>query len=191
MNPLFTNAKVWRRLLAAVVAAAALSGAQPWIWRYVESGAQDIHNRRTEEQQLAELTERLRVIEQKHTDQAALLDGLATIFPHADSTSQVVDRLEQLADKQSVELAIKTIGPPATAAGAKPSVLSPIVVSVEVKGSATRLLQYIDGVEHVPELATVQSWDISPFTPPASASPAPPPSPSFVLAINILFYLQP
>ncbi len=189
MNPLFTNARAWQQISLTLVLAIVLGVAQPWLWGYVEQGAEAIHNRRTEEQQLRELADRLVAIEQKHKEQASLLDGLTVIFPRVNATSQVVDRLEQLADKQSVELSIQNIGSPTTSPNKKPSVLSPTVVSVQVKGSATRLLQYIDEVEHVQELAIIQSWDLT--LAPALPSPIPGASPQYVLAMNILFYLQP
>lgn len=192
MSALFANARVWRKFLITLVVVIGLGAGQPWLWGYVKQGAEDIHNRRTEEQQLQELTERLRTIEQKHTDQAPLLDGLAVVFPRARDTSQVVERLEQLADRQSVELTVQNIAPPPAGPGKKPSVLSPTIVSVQVKGSATRLLQYIDAVEHVQELAIVQSWDLA-AAPPVAAAPAGAPvsSPGYTVAMNILFYLQP
>lgn len=193
MSTLFANARAWRKFLIILAMVVGLAAAQPWLWGYVKQGAEDIHNRRTEEQQLQELAERLRLIAQKHTDQAALLDGLAIEFPRVGDTSQVVERLEQLADRQSVELTVQNIAPPPTAVpGKKPSVLSPTIVSVQVKGSATRLLQYIDAVEHVQELAIVQSWDLAAAPPAAPASAlGPVSSPGYTLAMNILFYLQP
>lgn len=192
MSLLFANAHAWQKFLVTLVVVMGLAVVQPWLWGYVKGGAEAIHNRRTEEQQLKELIERLAVIEQKHTEQAALLDGLTVIFPHATATSQVVDRLEVLADRQSVELSVQNIAPPTAAPGEKPTVLSPTVVSVQVKGSATRLLQYIDAVEHVQELAVIQSWDLAPApavaTLPSGALAV---SPGYTLAMNILFYLQP
>lgn len=187
---------VWRQLFIAIGILLVLIVGQTWIWGYVRSGAETLHTRRTEEQQLAELQQRLASIEAKRQEQLPLLDQLVVVFPRASDTSQVVDRLEQLADQQALRLVIQNIGTEASTTKTNQGLI-PKVVTLRVEGTVPKLLQYIDGVEHIQEVAKVRSWSLNllavPSTTPVPGQPVVIQSPTNVLyqmTMNIVFYFQ-
>ncbi|MBI3255750.1 MAG: hypothetical protein HYZ63_02155 [Candidatus Andersenbacteria bacterium] len=180
----------FKGLFVTLVLVVALGVAQIWLWRYVQTSAQTLRNRQTEEQQLEELNGRIAIIEQNYKAQLPLLDQLLVVFPQASQTSQIVDRLEQLADRQRVELSIENITTQALVESQKNTALIPLLVTMDVKGAATTLLEYLAAVEHIQEIAVVKDWQIAPL-PPRAPTPGEPAGASHQMTMNVIFYLQP
>ena len=184
------NLSAFKNLTFVVVAVIALGFCQIWLWAYVGQVAETLHNRQTEEQQLQDLDSRIILIENTYEDQLPLLDQLTVVFPKDSETSQVVDRLEQLADKQGVTLEIKDISNKADVP--KDSTLLPIAITCRLTGTATKLMQYLGALENIQEVAVVRSWALSVAPPlPAPATGAPVlVGPTHQMTMNVVFYLQ-
>ena len=111
------------------------------------------------------------------------------MFPKGTSTSQVVDRMERLADVQGINIQIKSIVADALKVKRgedEAEQLQSIAFSMELVGPVQRLLAYIDGVEHVQELSSIRSWAIAPGVKLSEQSVTP-----FVLTMTVVFYFQP
>lgn len=183
------NVSAFKGLVITLSLVVVLGTAQIWLWQYVETSALELRNRQTEEQQLTELNSRIAVIEANYKAQLPLLDQLQVVFPQQTQTSQIVDRLEQLADKQKVELSIANINTQPVSDVQKSTGLIPLLVTMDVKGSATGLLEYIGAVEHIQEIAVVRDWQMAAAKAPAAAGA--PVAASHQMTMNVLFYLQP
>lgn len=177
-----------KQLTIAIFILAALAVSQPFLWGYVSQAAQTLYTRQTQETQLKEIEARIATVESNRFTQQALLDQLKVAFPSQVQTSQIVDRLEQLADRQNVALQIQSIAAenPEAVAKAKDK-LSPLLVTVTVSGGATALLQYVAAVEHTQEVAVIRSWQMTAV---ASEGIAQPGAATYRLTMNIIFYLQ-
>ena len=184
------NLGAFKSLAFTVLAVVALGLCQIWLWAYVGQVAETLHSRQTEEQQLQDLESRIISIENTYEGQLPLLDQLTVVFPKDSETSQVVDRLEQLADKQGVTLDIKDISNKADVP--KDSTLLPVAITCHLTGTATKLMQYLGALEHIQELAVVRSWGLS-VAPPLPVPPAGAPvsaGPTHQKTMNVVFYLQ-
>lgn len=179
----------FKGLVTTLLMVVLLGVAQIWLWQYVETSAATLRNRQTEEQQLEDLNGRIAIIEQNYKAQLPLLDQLLIVFPQASQTSQIVDRLEQLADRQKVQLAIKNITTQPLPEAQKEKGLIPLLVTMEVRGAATMLLEYLAAVEHIQEIAVVRDWQVAPLR--LGATPGAPAGPSHQMSMSLIFYLQP
>lgn len=180
-----------KQLVVAIAIILALGTAQFFLWNFVYQSADALHTRRTEEQQLQALKAIIADVQTKFAAEKPLVDQLSVPFPKNTQTSQVVDRLEQLADKTGVLLNITNISTE-TPNKKTPNQLNSFVATLKVDGSAHSLLQYIDAVEHIQEVTTIRQWAIVGVPPSATVLPGqPPPAPLFTMNMNILFYLQP
>lgn len=177
-----------QQLIVTGVLLVVLGIAQPFLWNFVWRSADALHSKRTEEQQLQELQARIKDSNAQYQAQQPLVDQLSVSFPKAADTSQVVDRMEQLANKVGVALSIKNI---VTEAPTKKTTsgLSNFVVTIKADGTAHGLLQYIDALEHAQEVATIRQWVITPG--PASTAGQPISLVPFTMTANVVFYLQP
>lgn len=178
-----------QQLVVTILMLIALGGAQPFLWGYVKASADALHARRTEEQQLQELQARIHDIETKYKAGQPLIDQLSVPFPKTGQTSQVVDRLEQLADKTGVAMEITNIltDPPSKKGGGN---LNSFVVTVRVDGTAHGLLQYIDALEHIQEVVTLRQWVFNAVPVSATIVPGAKPTYPFSMNMNVVFYLQ-
>lgn len=150
-----------RKLILLGGIAAALVGLQPWLWKYVKTSAESLQMKRLEEKHFSSLGDDLLKITATLDQQELALSELDVVFPTQESTSQVVERLERLADEEGISFEIQSITERETnAAGKKLAGLAVLNITVEAFGSPAELLRYIERVEHTPELATVDSWVI-------------------------------
>lgn len=183
------NFSAFKSLALTVVAVIGLGLCQIWLWAYVGQVAETLHSRQTEEQQLQDLDARIISIEKNYESQLPLLDQLAVVFPRDTETSQVVDRLEQLADKQGVTLDIKDISNKADVP--KDSSLLPVSITCRLTGTATKLMQYLGALEHIQEVAVARSWELSAAPQlPASSAGTFVVAPTHQMTMNVVFYLQ-
>src|SRR6185436_8204547 len=129
----------YKQLIIALLILIVIGVAQPFLWNYVEKSAELLHTRQTEQQQLEEIEGRLTTIAEQHDGAQALVDQLRVAFPKQSETSQVVDRLEQLADKQKVTMTTQNITTETTGATPAPQAtkLLPLTVTIKLEGPAT------------------------------------------------------
>ena len=184
---------VLQQVITAGVICLVLVIGQFVLWGFVQSSADALHTKRTEQQQLDQLQARVQSIQAKFQADQPLVDQLSVPFPKAANTPQVVDRLEQVATKTGVRMSLTNIATqaPATAASKTASQLNVVTVTLKLDGSAHGLLEYIAALEHIQEVATLQQWTLQPV-PVAPGTPAQTAAPQlFTMTANVLFYLQP
>ncbi len=174
------------RLLRGVILLAVLAAVQPFVWRTVASSAATLQDKRTIKQQTIALRERLAVIDAAFTEQTASLEDLAEIFPPVSSTSAAVERLEELADNRDIALTIQNIQEEKPLGPLNRSVVVPLTISVKATGAVDRLLEYIDAVEHVPEVTAIDEWVLNSTIDNTSADNWP-----HRLTLNVVWYFQP
>jgi hypothetical protein len=177
-----------KQLLLNTVLLLVLLAGQPFLWRFVLSSAQSLQDRRTVEQQLANLRERLTVIDETQAQQAGLFGQLDEVFLPLDSTPQAVERLEQLADLQGVVLEIQNIREETPIGSQSRNIIIPLRVTLKATGQPDRLLEYIDAIEHVPEVTVVDEWVLRSFLDNSSGTGT---QVIYELSVNIVFYFQP
>lgn len=149
-----------KQMILWSLALIALISAQPFLWRYVSAQAHDLQDRRTQEQQFYNLEARLAEVRQTNNDQQQLLDQLSVVFLPRGETSQVVERLEQLAERHGVVLQILGITERPVEDTKDRSGIVPVVVTLEGSGLPDQLFSYLDAVEHTQEASLVNSWSV-------------------------------
>lgn len=162
-----------------------LGGGQFFLWQYVSSVAGQLHSHRTNTEQSqvlsAKISEarRLLLLEQKK------LSGLSAVFPSKEAVSQVVGRIEALADDKKLQLDIAGIedGKPVEAGK---EVFLTKVFSIHVVGPADALLAFFEGLEHQKELIEIHSWNIASDTPDPNTTV--PTIPQFALTLKATYY---
>lgn len=160
-----------------------LWGAQPWLWGYVFDVAASFRDRQTQQAQLANTLRLVEDVRQVDPAAQALLDQAAIAFPTRASAPQIVERLEALADSQTLSLQLESIREePAT--NTRRQQLIPLVVNLSVAGSPAALLGFLEKVEHMQELTQVDEWSMKPL-------PVPPPAKVYRLEMRVRFFLQP
>jgi hypothetical protein len=182
------GSKPFKRLLLFSFVSLVLVGAQVFIWSWVHSLAAQWKQNRSQEQQLAQLNQRLASIKSNYAQQQPAFGQLSVLTPHVAQTPQLVSQLEKLADANNVSEVTKTIteGPPGDP--------QPLIVTLEAKGHATELLHYLKAIEQLPELVALTSWSLDLETETAASgagSVSTAIKPNYTLAMSVVFFLQP
>lgn len=173
-----------KRFTIVSIAALVLLIAQFFVWNFVESSANRLQEKRTQETQLINLQERIAEVEATFENQQALLDQLEVIFPNRGATSQAVERLERLAEQEGVSLEIKSISE------TEKEQLVELEVAVIASGPAPFLLQYMDVVEHVSELTKISKWTVEPSKTKSNEEDVVRSVELFDLSMSVIFYMQ-
>lgn len=149
-----------RPLLIMVVFLLVLTGVQPFLWRFMSTSATKLQDKRTEQEQYTNLQQQLADIDRVREEQTELVAQLEAIFPSLHKATQPVERLEQLADRRNLLLAISNIKElePLDKKGREE--LVPLQITLQAQGPPDQLLGYIDDVEHAQEVVTISSWVI-------------------------------
>ena len=142
-----------------------LLAVQPFLWRYVETSTEALRMKQSEKTQYQSIGSNLDKVKSTIAEQEQALEELSVVFPKKDNTSQVVGRLERLADDNGIDFQIKSIlEKEVDASGQKLPGLTPLQVTLEASGDPVHLLQYLEATEHVPEVATIDSWSLQKST---------------------------
>lgn len=193
--------KPYKRMIAGLLMLAALSLAQIWLWRFVRQRAQDWHDKRSQEQQIDDLTKRNADIRHNLSEQKAYLGQVSMVVPPYQSLTQIVERLEQLSDQAGSILNVTNIKEAEQAKGTagkavarekSPTALVPVAVTLEADGTADQVLNYLALVEHAPELGVVNKWSLQ-IQKGRSAAAGPSPSPQamvYALNMEVTFFVQ-
>lgn len=147
-----------RRLPLIAVVALILGASQFLLWWFVREAAVSWRDQRSYGGRLAALEQRNKEVQQILADQEALSAAAAQVFPYRHQTPQLVERLEYLADALQLVVEIRNLREDSDK---ETQAVTPLLVQIEARGSPATLLNYLDAVEHVPELAHVQSWTIA------------------------------
>lgn len=179
-----------QRIFTSVSIVILFSVAQPFLWGYVLSSAQNLNRVRTSDAQYILLEERLSEIQESSVAQQQLFDQLSVSFPFSDSKPRLVARLEQVGDQYGANVDIQQIGDVEVGVEkSRDESIEEFVVTVRVIGSPDSLFSYLDAVEHLQELTTVESWSIGRVTSGESLEEFGV-VPQFELLVRIIFYLQ-
>jgi hypothetical protein len=177
------SSEALRTLLVSLILVLVLVGAQFFVWPLLGEQVTSWQEARRQDEQLRRLQEKLSAMEATYDKQQPLLEQLVIVTPGENTVSQVVERLESLAGERGVTIQIKNITTEAT------DRLSPVVISLELRGLPGSLLSYLQSVEHRPELTQVRTWTLERVTQGAGAQPLP--GATHTLMMTVVFYLQP
>jgi hypothetical protein len=172
--------KQTKQLIITSVLFCVLAGVQPLLWSFVHASAEALHNKRTLERQYANVQERIAQIDEARSRQDPLLQQLTAVFPIRGTTSQLVERLEQLGDRNRVIVEIREIAEEAPLTTRGQVDLIPFVITLRATGTPAQLFEYLDAVEHAPEAIVVRSWSLD----------NPDASPLYRLTMAVVFHLQ-
>lgn len=202
MNNLLKTDSNFKKIIGKAVAVVILVAIQPYLWQSLNTIARDVHAKRSQKQQIGNLKERIIAVEQTLASETELLDQLDAVLPLNNSVPQAIERLERLATERQVELKIIDLQEVAGDAGAVDTPVLPLRVRLEVTGTSAALLSFMEAIEHLQELTTIEAWDMAPakagaatptVAPTSSPSPSASPPPSatlYTLSMTIQFYLQ-
>lgn len=182
------NKRIARRLAAVSFIVVAAAAVQPWLWTWARSYAEDFHRRRSENEQLTRLIERVESGRDAWTAQQVFLEDLDMVAPRDHAAVPAIESLEHLAAARGISLVIDEVSVPSTdgkAAGAGAPV-QPIVISLSVVGDAAVLLGLIDDVERLPLLARFRNVLLEPARSESSAAGVG----GFVLTAKVEFFMQ-
>lgn len=183
--------KALKKLSTGVVVVLALVIGQPFLWMYVLSSAQHLNSVRTSDAQYVILQGRLEDIQKTSAEQQSLLEQLSVVFPDSHSVPQLVARLEQIGDEHGVVVDVQQIGEKERDAGGNVGAhVERLSITVQAFGSVDVLLAYIDAIEHIQEMTSVDSWTIEPRQMSGDEIGVPQGAVQFALTARVIFYVQ-
>jgi len=156
-----------QRLAISILLLVILVGAQPLLWRLVKRQAELVHERRTLEQQQADVQSRVDLMRDSLNSQQDIIATLDAVAPRFVSLPQAVERLELLADRRNLSLEIQGI---VKQTGTQQNALSPVTVSLRVFGPIEKVLDFMEQIEYVQELTQIESWQLEPTEAPAGVA---------------------
>lgn len=151
----------YRNLLLSLVVLIMLVAVQPVLWRLVKRQAAGVHAQQTQQQQQIDVQQRTERMRADVAQQQEVIASIGLVSPPLQSLPQVVERLENLADRRGLSLTINNIN---QSVAEQSAVLVPVIVSFEVVGQVEALLGYFEQIEHTQELTMVQSWSLTPLS---------------------------
>lgn len=189
--------KQYQVVIASLLVAVVLGVAQPFLWRLVRDRSIALHDSRSQSQQIVNVKDRNASIRHNLSEERELLSQLDVVVPPKRSLTQVVERLEQLADQRQLRVKITNLKEElASADSADDATLLPVTATLAVEGTIDQALDYMSSIEHIQELSFLTSWSIVPRAASGSApvapgvSPLPTQPPVYTLSANIIFYLR-
>ncbi len=194
-KPITPLAERARKLVLLLVVVLVLIIGQVWLWRFVYDQTLAYRETRSRDQQVNEAKSRAAILTDNYARHKILLEQLSAVVPKERDTLQLIDRLEALAGQGDLAVQISDITEQfdeAEPAGDKEEKdeqalaargVFPLLVRVTVRGPVIEIMQYIDGVEYLPELTRIKSFKITPMS--GALDPG-----TFSADVDILFYLQ-
>ncbi len=132
---------------------------QPFLWGYVGSRARQLHANQTNEEQFALLSQKLIESQQAFSDIQPRLLKLSDSFPSSITISQVVGRIEALADTKHVAIELKSIEDVSSLDAGKGKITTKRITA-DVSGPIDALLSFLEVMEHQKEVLSIESWDV-------------------------------
>ncbi|MBI1833604.1 MAG: hypothetical protein HYR90_02140 [Candidatus Andersenbacteria bacterium] len=128
----------------------ALAALQPYVWRLVSATSRLVEERRAAVLQLNNIQTIVADLEQVEQSAEATSAQLSQVLISEDEVTQAVERLEREADKRGLQLKVENIQ--RVTNQASDINLTQLVVTITAFGAADKLFEYIDAVEHFPEI---------------------------------------
>lgn len=187
-----------------------LIGTQPFLWRWVRGRSIALHELRIMAEQIEEVKKRTKEMQENYDNQKVFVAQLDSVVPPSRNAIQVIERLETATQGLNVTMQVSRIDegvalkqsqaveleeadqPRATPTKTKNNdeqgvAIVPLFITVNVTGRPEKLIEYIDVVEHVQELAYIQKFTITPALNKANVTVD---APDFQLLMTVVFYLQ-
>ena len=177
--------------LTRIVLVVILLAIQPFLWGYVGGRSRQLHSNQANEEQFALLSQKLIESQQAFSDTQPRLLGIIDSFPFPAAISQVVGRIEALADTKHVAIELKSIedGFPLEAGAGK---ITTKRITAQATGSVESIFSFLEAMENQKEFLAIESWDIIPA---AAPSPSPgvalaegAPQSFFTMTLHIIYY---
>ena len=157
---------------------------QPFLWSYVHATAKNLHSQQKNREQLALGTQKITESEASLVAAKSRMLKLSESFGAPSDISQLVGRLEALADSKRLAIELQSIedGAPIEAGSIS---LATKVITAKVTGSTKELFSFLEAMEHQKEFLTVESWNV------ALSGAIEPPVFTMTLSIMYYFYANP
>ncbi|MDP3997949.1 MAG: hypothetical protein U1C49_01300 [Candidatus Andersenbacteria bacterium] len=156
--------KQYRRLGFMAIVVILLIAAQPFLWKMVSAKALELADMRSQGQQIVNVKERNTQMSQVIDQQRDYDNQLKVVIPGSNSLTQIVERLEQVADQYGLTLDIKSINEidaeKSDKGALKNTGITKVTVSLIAGGNVDRLLDFLESIEHIQELAAISSWSL-------------------------------
>lgn len=165
-----------------------LIAVQPFLWSMIKQRSVQLHSNQTNQNQFVLLSKKLAQLKKDFDSSQPRLEELAQSFPSASTISQVVGRIEALADAKYLVSALKSIEDGVPIEAGKSKITTKRVV-IEITGSVEALLSFLETVEHQKEVVSVESWDLSiaPQSAPSGTSVGAS-APVFKIIVHTIYY---
>ncbi len=185
-------AKRLKMLILMVVALLIMVAAQPFLWRMVSAATEKLQVERSKAKQIETVRSLRKEVQNEYKKQQAYLDQLTVVVPMRRDILQVIERLEELAQKEGVVVEVVNIREGESIEDDKKKKkdremtmsIYPLTLSVSLISDPGLILRYVEAVENAREITAVKSFKISPFMYPSGQRYA------YKLEMDINFYLQ-
>lgn len=180
----------YKSLIGSALIMVLLGAVQPYLWSFTQARVEQWQFDRTQDQQISKLKARNEAIKATLVEQQEYVDQVDVVAPPANSLTQIVERIEQLADRRGLEFKYSLIDEELDAAkfgGAK--LLKPVMLSVSVSGGIDAVLTYIQDIEHAPEIAVIAAWQLKPLRQ-KSQNIGPVVEEGYTLDLDMIFFLR-
>ncbi len=146
-------------ILVRIAYVSILIGIQPFLWGYVAERSRQLHLTQTNEEQFVLLSQKFIESQQAFSQAQSSILKLADSFPSSSTISQVVGRIEALADSNYLVIELKSIED-MTPLEAGPGNILRKRITTEVTGSVNSLFSFLETMENQKEVLSIQSWDV-------------------------------
>lgn len=143
------------RILIVII----LLAVQPFLWKFVGDRARQLHSNQTNEEQFALLSQKLIDSQKAFSDAQPRLADLSDSFPPATTISQVVGRIEALADTKHLVIELKSIEDGSPVEAGKGAITAKHITA-SVTGPVESLFSFLEAMEYQKEVLHIDSWDL-------------------------------
>lgn len=153
-----------RRVLVSVIVVIILIAIQPALWDWVGRSAEELHNRRTLAGQLANLQDQLAQLKTEQGSAQTVQDQLDAVLISREGITQAVERIESQAQGIPVTLRVHNIE--TQSEGGK---IDSLVITATATASVDKLLQYLETIENLAEITSINNFLLRPAPRPVGA----------------------
>ena len=148
------------RTLLLLVGIVCLVVFQPVVWRWAERQVVRWHEQRSHLEQADEIRRRGHVLLNSLAALPGLTSQLVAVVPGQSDVSFLLEELERAAGNVRVAMTVNSMGEAAPLeVGQSPLLILPITVTITGQGAA--LLNYLQVIEQLPQLAAVRSFELT------------------------------
>lgn len=159
---------------------------QPFLWQAVGAQARQLRtqlDQSTAERSLkTELAQADRIVAEREPTRTVLAD----IVPPSDTTPRIIQELEDMAVASGLASDVQLIEPEPDPEHR----IDRLLITIKLDGDPAALFGYVDKVEHLKELTSVERLTLFPASGPAVGPTAPTAGLPYSLVLRIVFYLQ-